>query len=103
MPTDDKIVYRVVVYPDRPALEKKNGDVAYYFEGKLHRDDGPAVICADSLVAYYKHGKLHCEDGPAIISSSGKKQWFLNGKQLTEQEFLFYKTFSFWFPKFFTL
>ena len=38
----------------------------------------------------YEHrvnGKLHREDGPAIKFAGGSKYWFLNGKRLTEKEF----------------
>ena len=37
---------------------------------------------------WYLNGKLHREDGPAIEWSSGNKAWYLNGKLLSEQEFL---------------
>ena len=33
------------------------------------------------------NGKLHREDGPAIEFSNGNKHWILNGKKLTEEEF----------------
>jgi hypothetical protein len=32
-------------------------------------------------------GKLHREDGPAVEYADGTKRWYLNGNQLTEQEF----------------
>ena len=31
---------------------------------------------------WYLNGKLHREDGPAIEWSDGSKSWYLNGKQL---------------------
>ena len=36
---------------------------------------------------WYLNGKLHREDGPAIEYSNGHKEWFLNGKCLTEAQF----------------
>ena len=33
------------------------------------------------------NGKLHREDGPAVEYSHGLKQWFLNDKRYTEEEF----------------
>ena len=33
------------------------------------------------------NGKLHREDGPAIEYADGTKSWFLNDKYYTEQEF----------------
>jgi len=34
------------------------------------------------------NGKLHREDGPAIEFANGQKDWYLNGKRLSEEEFL---------------
>ena len=36
---------------------------------------------------YNLNGKLHREDGPAIEDANGDKYWFINGKLLTETEF----------------
>ena len=33
-------------------------------------------------------GKIHREDGPAIEYASGDKEWWLNGEKYTEKEFL---------------
>ena len=49
------IEYTVKVYP--------NGDKEWFLNGKLHREDGPAVEYAD-----------------------GHKSWYLNGKEVTEEE-----------------
>ena len=35
---------------------------------------------------WYLNGKLHREDGPAIEWGDGKRWWYLNGKRLTEKE-----------------
>ena len=35
---------------------------------------------------WYLNGKLHREDGPAIESANGSKSWYLNGKEVTEEE-----------------
>lgn len=35
-------------------------------EGKLHCDDGPAVIADDGSFVYYSHGVIHRVDGPAV-------------------------------------
>ena len=34
----------------------------------------------------YLNGKLHREDGPAIECFWGDKRWFLNGEEMTEAE-----------------
>ena len=60
----------------------------WYRDGKLHREDGPAVECADGYKSWYRNGKLHREDGPAIEKANGTKQWYLNDKKLTQAEFM---------------
>ena len=55
--------------------------------GKLHREDGPAVEYIDGDKKWYLNGKLHREDGPAVEDTDGNKEWWLNGKELTEGEF----------------
>ena len=37
---------------------------------------------------WFVNGKLHREDGPAVEYASGTRQWYVNGLELTEQEFL---------------
>jgi hypothetical protein len=71
---------------DGPAVEYSNGCKAWYLNGKLHREDGPAVEHSDGDKSWYLDGKLHREDGPAIEYSDGDKSWSLNDKGLTEQE-----------------
>jgi hypothetical protein len=41
-------------------------------------DNGDVMWCLN--------GKLHREDGPAIEYPDGRKSWYLNGKKLTEAE-----------------
>ena len=63
---------------DGPAIEFDNGDKSWYKNGKLHRDNGPAI---DNIVLriWYKNGMIHKEDGPACISDN-INQWYKNGK-----------------------
>ena len=65
----------------------KNGSKHWYLDGKLHREDGPAVEYANGDKIWYLNGKRHREDGPAIEYASGDKFWYLNGVKLTESEF----------------
>jgi len=44
-----------------------------------HRDAGPAVTRLNGDELHYRIGKLHREDGPAVILHDGTKKWFLNG------------------------
>ena len=40
----------------------------------------------DGSKYWYLNGKLHREDGPAIEYASGTKFWYLNGKYLSKDE-----------------
>jgi hypothetical protein len=95
------IEYTVKVYPDGdkywylngklhredgPAIEWPNGDKEWWLNGKLHREDGPAIEDSDGHKEWYLDGKLHREDGPAIEYSDGDKLWYLDDKKLTEQQ-----------------
>jgi len=75
----DYIKYEVRVY--------KDGDKAWYLNGKYHRIDGPAMECADGNKYWYKEGRYHREDGPAVEYADGDKYWWLNGKNYSEEEF----------------
>ena len=72
---------------DGPAIEYANGDKEWYLNGELHREDGPAIEDANGSKVWFLNGKLHREDGPAIELANGDKWWYLNGKQLTEKQF----------------
>jgi len=51
-----------------PAVKSYNSEI-WYFEGKLHRDSGPAIshTVFSTCYKWYKHGKLHKLDGPACF------------------------------------
>lgn len=50
------------------------------FTGMIEHSDGTKY--------WYRNGKLHREDGPAVEYANGNKEWYRNGEQLTEAEFL---------------
>ena len=56
-------------------------------DGKLHREDGPAIEWESGDKFWYLKGYLHREDGPAIEYADGSKSWWLNGENLSEEEF----------------
>jgi hypothetical protein len=41
---------------------------------------------ADGNKSWWLNGKLHREDGPAIEDADGDKLWYLNGEYVTEEE-----------------
>ncbi len=65
--------------PDGSYIDKK-GSVGYIKNGKLHRDDGPAVELFDGGKEWYKNGRLHKDDGPSVEWADGTKLWHTNGK-----------------------
>ena len=71
---------------DGPAIEHADGYKVWYLNGKYHREDGPAIEWADGSKFWYLNGKRHREDGPAIEYADGYKAWYLNGKEVTEQQ-----------------
>ena len=73
------IEYKVKVSSD--------GTRVWFLNGKLHREDGPAIECTNGANNWFLNGKRHREDGPAIEYDSGHKYWYINGEQLTEDEF----------------
>jgi hypothetical protein len=65
---------------DGPAVECQDGYQAWYINGVYHRVGGPAVIrLIDPAKMWYKNGKRHRNDGPAVEWLN--KLWFRNGKQ----------------------
>ena len=69
---------------------RTDGTKRHYSDREMrirHREDGPAVVCADGSKAWYINGKLHREDGPAVVYADGSKSWYINGELLAEEEF----------------
>jgi hypothetical protein len=65
---------------DGPAVEYNNGDKAWFLNGRRHRTDGPAIEYNNGDKIWYLNGELHRADGPAVKWSDGHKIWYLNGK-----------------------
>ena len=74
--------------PEPTLFEYPNGDKHWWLNGKLHREDGPAVERYDGSKHWYLNGKHHREDGPAVEWENGTNAWYLNGKQYTEEEYV---------------
>ena len=66
----------------------ENGAKWWYLNGKLHREDGPAIEYADGSKHWWLNGQRHREDGPAVECADGSKFWWLNDRQYTEDEWL---------------
>jgi hypothetical protein len=59
-------------------IKFENGAKAWYFNGVLHRADGPARVWPSGTKEWYLNGKRHRVDGPARVWPNGSKQWWLN-------------------------
>ena len=75
------IKYSVKVFEDGSKIWRNK-------EGKLHREDGPAVEYTNGRTEYWINGKLHREDGPALERANGYKEYYLDGRRYSEKEFL---------------
>lgn len=75
---------------DGPAIQRSNGDEFWYANGKRHREDGPAIETMDGWKEWWIHGKHHREDGPAIEYVNGDKKWYINGQELSQEQFEHY-------------
>ena len=51
-------------------------------DGKLHREDGPAIEGSDGSKQWYKDGLRHREDGPALEFTDASTVWYFNGERL---------------------
>jgi hypothetical protein len=83
------IEYQVFIYPD--------GTKLWYLNGKLHREDGPAIEYLNGYKEWYLEGEQLTEEeynrrmNPVqqltIEYLNGYKEWYLEGEQLTEEEY----------------
>ncbi len=64
-------------------IEFYNGNKYWYKEGKLHREDGPAVEYTDGTKKWWIGGVLHRIDGPAVEMLSGSKLWYIDNVYLS--------------------
>jgi hypothetical protein len=70
----------------RPYIETyDDGSQMWFLNGKIHREDGPAIIGSDGCQLWYLNDKCHREDGPAVIHPDGRQEWWLNGKDITNK------------------
>jgi hypothetical protein len=64
---------------DGPAFVMGDGDVQeYYQHDRLHRVNGPAVI-GNGRKEWWFNGLLHREDGPAIEYDNGRVKYWIHG------------------------
>lgn len=59
-----------IVRPDR---------VEYWLNGKLHREDGPAIEWSDGSKFWYVNGLCHSDNTFAVEDPYGGKYWYFKG------------------------
>jgi hypothetical protein len=61
----------------RPKFKKWS---IYYFDvsGERHNEHGPSIINSSGTKIWFIHGKIHREDGPALMASLGEI-WYYQG------------------------
>jgi len=64
---------------DGPAIERANGDKSWCLSGVRHRVDGPAEESSGGHKIWYINGKCHREHGPAVEHADGTKEWYIDG------------------------
>lgn len=77
-----RLVYDCVLSSaNQPSKILANGDQWWYLNGKVHRDDGPAVITG-KYEMWMQNGTGH-RDGnqPAIIRVNGDKEYIVRGQR----------------------
>ncbi len=58
----------------------------WWKDGMRHREGGPAYTHNDNKVWFYED-KLHRLDGPAVIEGGGPKQYWIMGQRMSEKEY----------------
>lgn len=68
---------------DGPAIEYPGGGMDWYVNGKRHRLCAPASESFGAKLWYFED-KLHREDGPAVIKTNQMDQWYWMGDRVDE-------------------
>lgn len=63
-----------------PAIERSNGTLEWYVHGERHRENGPAIQMKNGSRFWYRNGELHRKEGAALEMVSGASAWYLNGR-----------------------
>jgi hypothetical protein len=66
---------------DGPSIFYKNKFIEYYSHGLRHREVGPASFNQYMKYWFFK-GRLHRKDGPAIERVNGENEWHFQGKKI---------------------
>ena len=76
----------------KPIVSKDVQGITYKVKGKLHREDGPAVIYPNGTKRWHINGKLHRTDGPAVEYATGEEEYWINGERVTKEDLALFST-----------
>ncbi len=66
---------------DGPAVIEDNGNIMWYKNGEIHRENGPAIT--NKVGEFWmQRGAYHRVDGPAVVLKCGLEEWYLEGQQI---------------------
>jgi hypothetical protein len=66
-------------------VEYPYGTKKWYYDGKLHRENGPAIIWDNGAKYWYICNKLHRVDGPAVEYEDGSVEYWYDNKLTTRE------------------
>lgn len=66
-------------------IVSKDGSKHWYFYGKHHCADGPAIEWADGTKEWWENNLRHRTDGPAIEYPDGTKSWWINHRCIKKE------------------
>lgn len=70
-----------------PAYVSEKYDIEEWWkDGMRHREGGPAYTHKNNKVWFFED-KLHRLDGPAVIEGGGPKQYWIMGQRMSEKEY----------------
>ena len=72
---------------DGPAVEYLDGTKEWHRNGELHREDGPAIEWWDGETWWYQNGLCHRDGGPAVVRPNGRHEWWIWGKQYSVDDY----------------
>lgn len=72
----------------KPIVTTFHNRVKHTLNGKMHREDGPAVEFHNGELQWWINGKLHREDGPAIIKANGRAEWYWKGRKVSLDDWI---------------
>ena len=66
---------------------KHPDSIRWYKNGRLHREDGPALIDVGETEYWFTNGILHRLDVPAVVYKTGNYQYWINYCVLSAHDF----------------